>query len=109
VQLAGAGSTLMMKGNSQFIEAADDWEDGCSHMDFWGSMEDKDIFGEVMLPHYERILSATESHMVSQKGHHLLTQQSALERPRIICWNLVWNMRNAEAIWIWTLFLFFPL
>jgi hypothetical protein len=43
VQLVGAGGTPTMKftlkGNSQFVKVADDREDGCSHMDFRGSME----------------------------------------------------------------------
>jgi hypothetical protein len=33
----------------------------------------------------QRILGATESRMVSQKGHHELIQWSTLERSRIVC------------------------
>jgi hypothetical protein len=56
------------------------------------------IFGEVVPPHCEGILSATESHMVSQKRHHSLIRWSALERPRIICCNLVRDMGNGGAM-----------
>ena len=52
------------------------------------------ILEKLCCPHYERILCATESHMVSQKRHHLLIRRSALERPRIICCNPVRDMRS---------------
>ena len=56
------------------------------------------IFGEAVLPHCERILSATESHMVSQKRHHSLIRWSALERPCIVCCDLVQDMGNGGAM-----------